>query len=82
MKPEAALEQELLELGVARGDFCIGEIRERALSILPQDQRWLLVTEERGLRVFEKSFDDFNEMRLFILKMFSKEYYGGKRFTH
>jgi hypothetical protein len=40
---------------------------------------WIVYTEECGLRVFAKLFDDFSSMREFILLVFSKDYYGGNK---
>ena len=82
MTEESELERELLEAGASRGDFCFGEIRESALSMMQVDGKWLAITEERGRRVFEQSFDDFAALRAFALKITSKIYYGGKKIIY
>ena len=82
MTEESELERELLEAGVSRGDFCFGEIRDGALSIIRANGKWLAITEERGHRVFEESFDDLAALRAFALNITSKKYYGGKKIIY
>ena len=82
MTAESELERELLDAGLSRGDFCFGEIRDGALSIMQENGKWLAITEERGRRVFEQSFDDFAALRAFALKISSKKYYGGKKIIY
>jgi hypothetical protein len=59
--------------------FSFNETKEGALCITSMKGAWIVYTEERDLRVFEKSFDDFSSMREFILLVFSKDYYGGNK---
>ena len=82
MTAESELERELLDAGLSRGDFCFGEIRDGALSIMQENGKWLAITEERGHRVFEQSFDDLAALRAFALNIASKKYYGGKKIIY